>query len=133
MYRDLVFLWAFITFKGWSDTSFKKERHKIHSNLLSGVLYGKRFHLYCSKGIIFIIEQVFIAAKKYYKLSQYNLIILEVKVTGYEKMISSDLHNKDRKGNLTKTKKPMGRWLPHCELSLQWGTRSQGSSKTSIK
>lgn len=80
----------------------------------------------------FIIEQVFIAAKKYYKLSQYDLIILEVKVTCYER-ISNDLHNKDWKSNLTKTKKPMGRWLPHCELSLQWGTRSQGSFKTSIK
>ena len=132
MYRDLVFLWVFITFKGRCDTSFQKEWDTIHSNLLSGVLYGKRFHLYCSKGIIFIIEQVFIAAKKYYKLSQYDLIILEVKVTCYER-ISNDLHNKDWKSNLTKTKKPMGRWLPHCKLSLQWGTRSQGSFKTSIK
>ena len=130
MYIDLVFLWVFITFKGRCDTSFKKEWDKIHSTLRSSLL--EKISLVLFKRNYFIIEQVFIAAKKYYKLSQYDLIILEVKVTCYER-ISNDLHNKDWKSNLTKTKKPMGRWLPHCELSLQWGTRSQGSFKTSIK
>lgn len=125
MYRGLIFLWAFINFKGWSDTVFKKEWDKIHSHLLSGVLYGERFHLYCSKGIIFIMHWVFLAAKSYCKLSGYDLTFLEVEVICYERMVSDDLHNKDRKGNLTKSKKPIGWWLSPCELSLQWRMRGQ--------
>lgn len=48
------------------------------------------------------MKQVFIVTNRNWKLSQYELIILEVKVIIYEAMLSNDLHKKDRKGNLTK-------------------------------
>lgn len=106
---------------------FKKERDKIHSNRLSGVLYGKWFHLYCSKGIIFIMERVFIAAKRYCQLSGCDLTISEVKVICYERMVSNDLHSKDRKGNLRRPRHPRADgWAPR-ELSLQWRMRSPGN------
>lgn len=81
-------------------THFKKEWEKIYSNKVSRALYGKIFHSYCSKRTTSVLEQVFKAAKNYYQLLGYELTILAVKIICYERTVSKDLPNMDRKGSL---------------------------------
>lgn len=94
-------------------THFKKEWEKIYSNKVSRALYGKRFHSYCSKRITSVLEQVFKAAKSYYQLSGYELTILVVKIICYERMVSKDLPNMDRKGSLAKHREIHMQMAPH--------------------
>lgn len=53
MHRSDIFLGIY-NLQEAGNTIFKKEGDKIHSNMFSRVLYGKKLHFHCSKRIIFI-------------------------------------------------------------------------------